>query len=331
MNSQAAAVDKPSILRRIRWASPLDYGILISFAVIFITLALTSPVFLTQRNLLNLLEQQAVVGIIALGGTLVIIAGGFDLSVGAVYALAGIATAWGVNSFGPVVGVLLGLGVGLIAGLMNGLLTSVVGINPFITTLATSIVIRGVCLAVTGGFLIAINDPAFSVIGRGSIGGVKYSIILFLVLTVIAGLVLAKTVFGRHIYASGANPEAARLAGVNVSKIRTWTFVLSGLAAAIAGIIIASRSGNGQASIGVGLEFQAIAAIVVGGTSIFGGEGAIWRTVLGVLLIGLISNGFTLLSVPPTFQQIFEGLIILIAVGFDLWIRKRGNKGRVKP
>lgn len=328
MSAQLTAPEPRSILRRLRWASPLDYGILISFAVIFVTLAVTSPVFLTQRNLLNLLEQQAVVGIIALGGTLVIIAGGFDLSVGAIYALSGIATAWGVNSFGPVSGVLIGLAVGLVAGLLNGLLTTVVGINPFITTLATSIVIRGVCLAVTGGFLIAINDPGFSVIGRGSVGGVKYSIIVFLILTVVAGLVLAKTVFGRHIYAAGSNPEAARLAGVNVSKIRTWTFVLSGLAAAIAGIIIASRSGNGQASIGIGLEFQAIAAIVVGGTSIFGGEGAIWRTVLGVLLIGLISNGFTLLSVPPTFQQIFEGLIILVAVGFDLWIRRRGLKGR---
>lgn len=313
----------------IRRASPLDFGILLSFVAIFVALSIASPVFLSQRNLLNLLEQQVVVGIIALGGTLVIIAGGFDLSVGAVFALSGIATAWGVNSFGPVTGILLGLAVGAVAGLINGLLTTVGGINPFITTLATSIVLRGVCLAVTGGFLVAIQDPGFAVIGRGAVGGVKFSVMILAVTAIVMGLVLSRTVFGRHIYAAGGNAEAARLAGVRVAKIRTWTFIISGLAAAIAGIIVASRSGNGQASIGIGLEFQAIAAIVVGGTSIFGGEGAIWRTVLGVLLLGLISNGFTLLSVPPTFQQIFEGTIILVAVGMDLWIRRRG-KGRVK-
>jgi ribose transport system permease protein len=314
--------------RQLRRASPLDYGIVISFVVVFVALTVLSPVFATPQNLLNLLEQQAAVGIVAVGGTLVIIAGGFDLSVGAVFALAGIVTAYGVNSFGPVLGVVLGLAVGALVGLANGLLATVGGINPFITTLATSIVLRGVCLAVTGGFLVAIDDPGFTVLGRGSVGGVKFSVIVLALVVVAAAILLARTVFGRRIYAVGGNAEAARQAGISVNRVRTITFVLSGLSAAIAGILLASRSGNGQANIGVGLEFAAIAAIVVGGTSIFGGEGAIWRTVLGVLLIGLIGNGFTLLAVPPTYQQIFEGLIILIAVGVDYWFRRRGRKGR---
>lgn len=315
------------LTRRLRRAEPLDYGIVISFLAVFTALAVSSPVFFTSRNLLNLLEQSAAVGIVAVGGTLVIIAGGFDLSVGATFALAGIVTAHGVNSGGPVVGVLLGLAVGAAAGLLNGLLSSVVGINPFITTLATSIVFRGVCLAVTGGFLVAIQDRSFTVLGRGGVFGIKYSIIVLACVVVIGAILLSRTVFGRHIYAAGGNAEAARLAGINVARVRTLTFVISGLCAAIAGILLASRSGNGQANIGAGLELSAIAAIAVGGTSIFGGEGAIWRTVLGVLLIALIGNGFTLLAVPATYQQIFEGLIILIAVGFDLWFRRRRRRG----
>ncbi|NYE19399.1 ABC transporter permease [Microbacterium immunditiarum] len=313
---------------RLKRVSPLDYGIVISFVAVFVTLAIASPVFATPQNLLNLLEQSAVVGIIAVGGTLVIIAGGFDLSVGAIFALSGIVTAFAVNTFGALVGVLCGLAVGALIGLVNGLMSTVGGINPFITTLATSIIVRGVCLAVTGGFLIAIQDPGFSVLGRGGIGGVKFSVIVFAIVVIAGAILLSRTVFGRQVYAAGGNPEAARLAGVNVARVRTVTFIISGVCAAIAGIIIASRSGNGQANIGIGLEFSAIAAIAVGGTSIFGGEGAIWRTVLGVLLIALIGNGFTLLAVPPTFQQVFEGTIILIAVGFDLWFRRRRRGGQ---
>jgi len=310
-------------LRNLRRASPLDYGIVVSFIGVFAILAISSPAFATTRNLLNLLEQSAAIGIIAVGGTLVVIAGGFDFSVGSVFALSGIVTAFGVNAAGPVVGILLGLAVGVIAGLLNGLLSAFVGISPFITTLATSIILRGVCLAVTGGFLIAIQAPEFATIGRGTMGPVKYSIFVFAVVAIIGSILLARTVFGRQVYASGGNAEAARMAGVNVAWIRTTTFMISGFCAATAGILIASRSGNGQASVGVGLEISAIAAIAVGGTSIFGGEGAIWRTVLGVLLIALIGNGFVLLGVPPTYQQVFEGLIILVAVGMDLLFRRR--------
>ena len=311
----------------LRRTSPLDYGIVLSFIAVFAALTLASPVFATPRNLLNILEQSAAVGIIAVGGTLVIIAGGFDLSVGSVFALTGIVTAFGTNAFGPVVGIALGLAVGVGAGILNGALSAYLGINPFITTLATSIIFRGICLAVTGGFLIAIADPNFATLGRGSVGMVKYQTVIFAIVVIIGWILLSKTVFGRHVYASGGNPEAARMAGVNVARIRTITFVISGLCAAIAGILIASRSGNGQASVGVGLELSAIAAIAVGGTSIFGGEGAIWRTVLGVLLIALIGNGFVLLGVPPTYQQVFEGVIILIAVGMDLLFRKRRRRG----
>ena len=314
---------------RSRWShrrSALrDYGIVVSFLAIFVFLSIASDVFLSTRNLLNILEQSAAVGTVAVGGTFVLIAGGFDLSVGAIFALSGIAAAHATNVGGPVAGVAAGLSVGLLVGLVNGLLTTVGRINPFITTLATAIIVRGVALAVTGGFLVPIADPAFTTIGRGSLGGLKWSIIIFAAFVIVAGLLLWRTVFGRQAYASGGNPEAARLSGVPVGRVRTVTFAISGISASLAGIILAARAASGQADVGVGLEFQAIAAIVVGGTSIFGGEGAVWRTVLGVLLLALIGNGFNLLAVPPTFQQIFQGSIILLAVGLDVWARRRAQ------
>lgn len=308
-----------------RRAALRDYGIVASFVAIFLFLTIASDVFLSSRNLLNILEQSAAVGIVAAAGTLVIIAGGFDLSVGAIFALSGIVAAYATNAFGPVGGVLAGLSVGALIGLGNGLLTTVGRINPFITTLATAIIVRGIALAITGGFLIPIADEGFAAIGREGVFGVKYSVLIFIGFVVLVALVLSRTVLGAYVYASGGNAEAARLSGVPVSTVRTATFVISGLAASLAGIILAARAANGQADTGVGLEFQAIAAIVVGGTSIFGGEGAIWRTVLGVLLLALIGNGFNLLAVPPTFQQIFQGTIILLAVGLDVWARRRTN------
>jgi len=308
--------------RSIARVSPLDFGIVGVFVAMFITLSIASPVFASKRNLLNLLESAAPIGIIAAAGTLVMIAGGFDLSVGAIFALAGIVAAHGTNQFGPVVGLLLGILTGAAIGLINGLLSTIGQISPFITTLAMQIVVRGICLAVTGGYIVSISSNSFRQIGLGSVGGVKISILVFAGFCILMGWLLSTTVFGRHVFAAGGNPEAARLAGISVHRVRTTTFVLSAMAAAIAGIIITARSGNGQANYGAGVELTAIAGIVVGGTSIFGGEGAVWRTVFGVLFLSLIDNGFTLLAVPATYQQIVQGSIIILAVGFDYWIRR---------
>ena len=283
---------------RLRLSVLRDYGIVIAFAIIFVALSFASPVFLTSRNLLNILDQQAAIGMIAVGGTLVLIAGGLDLSTGAVFALAGVVAALMV----PVVGVplcfLIALLVAVALGLGNGLLATIGRINSIIVTLASGIMIRGLAIAITGGLLVRVDEPAYTTLGRGSFLGLKYSIWLFLIVTILAGFTLRYTTFGRYVYAAGGNPEAARLSGVQVNRVRATTFVISAFTAGLAGILISSRVATGQADTGMGLEISAIAAIVIGGTSLLGGEGAVWRTIIGLMLLALVRNGFNLLNIP---------------------------------
>jgi ribose transport system permease protein len=271
----------------------------------------------------NILDQSAAVGIIAAGGTLVMIAGGLDLSTSAVFALVGVVNASLALEYGVLPALVGSLLTGAFFGSINGLLTTVGRINPIITTLATSIMFRGVAVAVTRGFLIVVPDPNFAFIGRGSIGPIKHASIIFLISIAIVWFILDFTAFGRYIYATGGNREAARLSGVRTELIRFTTFVISGLSAAVAGIVMSSRVSTGQADAGVGMEITAIAAIVIGGTSIAGGEGSAWRTLFGVLLLTLIGNGFNLLNLNPIYQQAFTGLIILVAVAIDAWSRMK--------
>jgi ribose transport system permease protein len=308
---------------RLRGSSLRDYGIVAAFVALFVTLSVASDPFLTPTNLMNVLEQWAAVGIIAAGGTLVIIAGGFDLSVGAAFALSGVVAAKVAEGGSVELGILAGIGAGLAMGVVNGLLATAGRINPFVATLATGIVFRGLATAVTGGFLISIADPSFASLGRDEALGVKYAVWIFVAFALLCGFLLRYTTFGRAVYAAGGNPEAARLSGIRVGVVRAATFAISGLAAGLAGVIVASRVATGQADAGIGLELQAIAAIVIGGTSIMGGVGAIWRTVLGVLLLAMIGNGFNLLAVDIVLQQVFTGLIILAAVAVDAWSRRR--------
>ena len=300
-----------------------DYGVVISFIVLFVALSIASPAFLSTRNLLNILDQSAPVGIIACAATLVIIAGGFDLSAGAIFALAGVVAAKIAVATDPILGILFGLVVALVFGTINGLLISGFQINPFVATLATGMMIRGLAVVLTGGFLVTVQDKAYSVIGRESFLGVKYSVWIFAAVIAICWFTLARTTFGRHIYAVGGNPEAARLSGVRVGAIRTATFAISGAAAGLAGLIASSRVSTGQADAGSLIELTAIAAVVIGGTSISGGEGTIWRTVIGVLLLALIGNGFNMLSVEPFYQDIVKGAIIVVSVAIDAWSKRR--------
>ena len=324
--SGASAV---ATLRRITTTLPRprvsvlrDYGIVVSFIALFVTLSVASPVFFTRVNLLNVVDQSAAVGLIACGGTLVIIAGGFDLSVGGIYAISGVVAAEAVPLVGPWPAIVLGALAGAGFGLCNGLLTTVGRINPIITTLATALMIRGLAVAITGGFLVRVDDPAYAILGTNGFGGVRYTTYLFIAFAIGTAVLLSRTTLGRAIYASGGNAEAARLSGIRVGVVRATTFVVSGLGAGLAGVMISSRVATGQADTGVGIELTAIAAVVIGGTSILGGEGAIWRSVLGVLLLTLIGNGFNLLNVNPTYQQIFQGAIILGAVAIDAWSRR---------
>jgi ribose transport system permease protein len=315
--------------RRPWWRSRLhvgwlrEYAVVVSFLALFITLSLASEVFLTPGNLLNILDQWSDTGIIACGGTLVIIAGGFDLSVGSIFALSGVVSALVTLGTGsPLIGWAAGIGVGTLWGGVNGLGVTVGRINPFIVTLATSIIITGFALALTHGRLIHVTTPGFETLGRGKVAGVRISILVFVGFAVLLSYVLSRTVAGRYIYAAGGNPEAARLSGVPVGWVRAATFAVSGLSAGLGGALVVSRVSTGEADTGQQIVLLAIAAIVIGGTSIFGGQGAVWRTVLGVLLFAMIGNGFNLLGIDAVYQQMFEGGIILAAVLFDVWVRR---------
>jgi ribose transport system permease protein len=310
------------VLGRFDVTALRDYGIVLAVVLLFIALSIASPVFLTARNLLNIADQQAAIGIIACAGTLVLIAGGLDLSTGAVFALAGIVAASTVEDVGVGPAMILALIAGVGVGIANGLLSTYGRINAIIATLAVGIMVRGIAVSITGGQLVRVDDPEYSALGRGDFLGIKNSVWLLAGTIVVCSLVLSITRFGRYVYASGGNAEAARLAGVRIKPVRIATFAISGLAAGLAGILISSKVATGQPDVGIGLEISAIAAIVIGGTSILGGEGAIWRTVLGLMLLALIRNGFNLLNIDPIFQQIFQGAIILAAVGIDAWARR---------
>jgi ribose transport system permease protein len=300
-----------------------DYAVLIATVALFVVLAVTSDSFLTKTNLLNILDQQTSLGIIACAGTLVIIAGGFDLSVGAMYALGGVVAAQLANKLGVAEGMVAGILIGCVLGLVNGLSVGRFRINPFIATLATGIIFGGVSLIVSGGSLINVEKQGFITFGSQELLGVRLTTWIFVVFALVTGLVLQRTRLGRYIYACGGNEEAARLSGVRVDLVRTVVFVVSGFAATLAGALFAARVGVGDSTVGASLTLTAVAAIVVGGTSIWGGEGAIWRTLVGVAFLALIGNGFNLLGVEAKYQQIVQGSIILLAAGVDAYARRQ--------
>jgi ribose transport system permease protein len=299
-------------------------GILIPFLILFTILSLTSDSFATKVNFLNILDQQSATLIIAAAGTLVLVAGGIDLSVGATYSFAGVTSAHFALQTNAVVAILLGVGAGLLVGLANGLLTTMLRINALITTLAMGFIVGGCAALITKGNLLVLFDkPGFGKLARTEWLGMRTSIWLMILTVVVIGILLSATTAGRYMYAAGGNPEAARLAGVRVNRIRILTFVISGGAAGLAGVIDTSRVLSAQASTGdTALAFTVLAGIVVGGTSILGGEGAVWRTVVGVLFIALIGNGYILLGLDPLYEQITMGAILLAAVGLDSLARR---------
>lgn len=300
-------------------------GIIIPFAILFVILSITSGPFLHTTNLINILDQQAATLCIAAAGTLVLVAGGIDLSVGATYGLATVVAGEIAAHHSPVLAILAGIGVGLLVGLINGLIVTVFKINALITTLAMSFVIGGLALKVSAGNLIVLSPTSgFYKFANAQFLTVPSAVWMTALFIIVLGLLLTRTTFGRYMVASGGNAEAARLAGVRVNYTRVVAFTLSGGAAGLGGVIDISRLLSAQAaSGGSALSFTVLAGIVVGGTSIAGGEGSVWRTAIGVLFIALIGNGIDLLGVDPLYQQIVLGLILLVAVGLDAWARQR--------
>jgi ribose transport system permease protein len=302
-------------------------GILVPFAVLFAVLSLASPSFLRIENLLNILDQQSAIIIVAAAGTLVLICGGIDLSVGAIYALAGVTAATVAAQDGPA-GLAVGAGVvvGLAVGIANGIIVTRFRINALIATLAMSFVVSGFAALVTqGNLVVAFQRLDFQAFATTRFLGLTSAAWIMIGFALATAAVLALSTFGRYVYATGGNVEAARLAGVAVDRVRLTAFALSGLAAGLAGVVDTSRVLSAQANAGTFLAFTVLAGIVVGGTSIMGGEGAVWRTVVGCLFIALIGNGFNLLGLDPFYRQITLGGILLVAVGVDAWSRKAGR------
>ena len=320
--ADAATAPKPGALIRMR-RSPYFFP-LIGLVAVSIVMALTTENFLSSDNFLNIARQVSINAIIAVGMTCVILSGGIDLSVGSVMALSGTLMAgMMVAGVSPSAAIALGLGVGLAFGLFNGFFVAYAGMPPIIVTLATMGIARGLGLIYTGGYPIDGLPEMFAFFGRGNVLGVQTPVVIMLLVFALAYLLLDHTPIGRYIYAIGGNEEAARLSGVRVSRYKLLTYALSGLMCSIAGLVLSSRLMSGQPNSGIGFEMDAIAAVVMGGTSITGGRGSIVGTLIGALMLGVLNNGLNMMGVSPYVQNIIKGLIILFAIYISRERRKR--------
>ncbi|MFI5894901.1 ABC transporter permease [Actinoplanes sp. NPDC051513] len=326
---QAAAASAPASANVSRLAFRLrDYGIVAAFAVIVIALSVSTDTFLTSGNLVNLLDQTAVLGLLAVGATVCIVSGVFDLTASATLALSAIVGVKIVQVTNVYVGFAGAVAAGAALGFVTGMVVTRSGVNSFVGTLATSLVYRGLAVMVTGAAIIY-PPPGlaedFGMLTWPSLFGLTSATIVFAVVVAVIGVLVARTTFGRRLYAVGGNAEAARLSGIRVGSIHVSAFVISGICSALAGLILASRAGSAQSTMATGMELTAIAAAVVGGTSILGGEGAVWRGIVGALLLTLIGNGFNLLGWDTIYQQVLQGCLILFAVTMDRWLRRRSR------
>lgn len=301
-----------------RWGVPL------ALVLILVASSVASDRFLSTTNLLNVMRQIAIVGVLAIGMTFVMITAGIDLSVGSILAVATVVSADAVNSAGPLAGVAVALAAGAGLGLVNGLGVTFGGVQPFIMTLGMLAFARGLAFLYTGGQPIPTVDSTFLVIGNGRLLGIPNPTIVFVGLLLVAYFLLRHTTFGRSVYAVGSNDEAARLSGVPVQRTRILVYVISGLMAGVAGLLYASQLGLGTPIAGEAFELDAIAATVVGGTSLFGGQGTIAGTFMGAAILGVLSNILNLTGVDPFVQRLFRGALIVFAV----MLQRKDAKGR---
>ncbi|MCP8894575.1 ABC transporter permease [Shinella daejeonensis] len=309
------------------------FGMALILLLLVVYFSTMSEAFLTQQNLTNILRQVAMLGIAAVGMTLVILTGGIDLSVGSTLALTGVVAALGMTylDIGIIPSIVLGLLTGVAVGLVNGLAVTALRIPPLIATLAMLTAARGVCFILTGGLPIFGFPSGFAVIGRGMVGIVPVPVIIMVVMMAIGWILLNHTKYGRYLYAIGGNQEAARLSGVPVGRYLIISYVIAGFFSAVAGIILLSRLNTGQPNTATGFEMDVITAVVLGGISIAGGEGRFTGVIFGVLLIGVLSNGMTLLNVQEYYQLVIKGAVLFFAVALDQYNLRMNevSRGRV--
>ncbi|MBI5441128.1 MAG: ABC transporter permease [Deltaproteobacteria bacterium] len=312
--------------RRSRSAFLLDQIPLVALAVLCLATTLLSNRFLSPANITNILVQSSVMSVVAMGMTYVITVGGFDLSVGSSVALSGCVAAWVALQTNVVFGVVLGVLSGALVGLVNGIVVTRLRVSPFITTLGTMAVVRGAALLLTDGRPV-VGDAglpdAFLALGRGSLFGVSYLIWVPVALFVVFSWVLHKTAYGQRIFATGGNPQAAFLCGIGIARIVASAYVWCGALAGVAGVMLASRLQSGQPTAGEFYELTAIAAVVLGGASLHGGEGKLYKSMIGVLIMVVLGNALNLLNVHSYWQRVVIGaVIILAAAGGQLRSRK---------
>jgi ribose transport system permease protein len=312
-----AAIPRGRRVRRVAARVPESAALLVVLAVLILFFSLKSPYFFNTDNFINILIASSVVGIIACPATMLLIAGQFDLSVGGATALVTAMFATSFNAHDALIfSILIGLLVGVGVGATNGFLVTVVGINALITTIGMMGITRAFAFIRTDGQAVGING--FTTLGiERPIFNIPWMVWIFIAIVIITWLTMRATTFGRSLYAIGANPTAARLAGIRTRRVIFFSFVLSGLAVGLTGLLLASQTGQGSGNAATGLEFSAITAVVLGGASLAGGRGSIVGTTLGVLVIAVVNNGIVLLNIESFWQDVVRGLLLIVAVAID--------------
>lgn len=294
------------------------YSTMMILLLMCVVLSFLTPNFLEVNNLLNVLKQISIIAILAAGMTFVILTGGIDLSVGSTVALSGVISVMlsqqGVNAIAAMAA---GVAAGMVAGYVNGYLTAKTKLPAFIVTLGSFTYIRGIAYVLSAGYPIVLTDPLFKFFGSGTVLAIPTPVLIMVLVYAIAFFVLKYTMFGRHVYAIGGNEEAASLTGIKVTANLIKVYMISGLLSGLAGVVLAGRLYSGQPTAGVGFELDAIAAVILGGTSFTGGVGAIQGTIIGALIMGVLSNGLTLLDVSYYWQLVIKGGVIILAVLLD--------------
>lgn len=305
-----------------------ERAIFVVMIVLFVFFTVASNKFCTTSNLLNIVRQVAVLGIASVGMTMVILTGGIDLATGSIITFINIITAYFMVNMGMNMwlAIIISLAVSTLIGLLNGLIIANLGMPALIVTFATQTIFEGLAYMICSGIPIFGFSVDFAFIGQGYMGPIPFPIIILIIAFLVGGFILTKAYFGRYIYAVGGNEEASELSGIRVKNVKCMVYALSGLFAGIAGIVMLSRTNSGQPTAGKGYEFDVITAVVLGGISVNGGSGKISNVLAGVFIIGMLNNGMVILDVSAYMRMVVKGVILLLAVGFDCYQKRRVTK-----
>lgn len=338
-NSGPAVTLARTIKRFTQFVGAENLSLIIALVAMVILISTQTEFFFSARNLLNIGQNMAVVGLIAVGMTVVIVSAGLDISVGSIAGAASVVCALVVANYGTVLGgVVFGMGIGITFGMLNATIISILRVNPVVATLATFSAFRGIAFLIApGGRPVGALDPNLALLGSGRLfqfgdfPGIPIAFVILVFVAVLAHFVMTSTVFGRSLYSMGGNPEAARLAGINLTRMKYYIYAISGALAGLAGVIVTARTSSGQPASGTqGLELEAITAVFLGGALLAGGKGSIVGSMLAVLLLATLSNGMNLLGIPTFYQLVAKGLLLVLAVAIGQWRLARDARIQAK-